>query len=156
MRKTLTMAVAAITMTSGVAGPALALPPGFEKALATKGEAYRVDVQSRGCYRGERPRECRERMRYERRYNQRYEWRDGRYYRERRDRRDNDAGVALAAGILGFALGAAVIGSQNDRTYYDSRRGDRSWIASCQRRYRSFDPSSGTYLGNDGYRRYCR
>src|SRR6516165_2873520 len=29
------------------------------------------------------------------------------------------------------------------------------WIASCARRYRSFDPASGTYLGYDGYRHYC-
>jgi len=30
------------------------------------------------------------------------------------------------------------------------------WIASCSRRYRSFDPESGTYLGYDGHRHYCR
>lgn len=155
MRKTLTMAVAAITLASGAMSPALALPQGFQAAITTPGEAYRVDVQNRGCYRGERPRECRERMRYERRYGRNYEYRNGRYYSNRRDN-DNDAGVALAAGILGFALGAAVIGSQNDRSYYDSRRTNRTWVQSCQRRYRSFDPNSGTYLGNDGYRRYCR
>jgi len=30
-----------------------------------------------------------------------------------------------------------------------------NWIASCARRFRSFDPASGTYLGYDGYRHYC-
>jgi hypothetical protein len=31
-----------------------------------------------------------------------------------------------------------------------------NWIASCARRFRSFDPVSGTYLGYDGYRHACR
>jgi hypothetical protein len=31
-----------------------------------------------------------------------------------------------------------------------------NWIASCARRFRSFDPASGTYLGYDGYRHTCR
>jgi len=29
------------------------------------------------------------------------------------------------------------------------------WIASCSRRYRSFNPASGTYLGYDGVRHAC-
>jgi hypothetical protein len=29
------------------------------------------------------------------------------------------------------------------------------WVAACARRYRSFDPESGTYLGYDGYRHAC-
>ncbi|SHL80943.1 BA14K-like protein [Bradyrhizobium lablabi] len=28
--------------------------------------------------------------------------------------------------------------------------------SSCARRYRSFDPASGTYLGHDGYRHPCQ
>ncbi|MDP1910396.1 MAG: BA14K family protein [Hyphomicrobium sp.] len=30
------------------------------------------------------------------------------------------------------------------------------WISYCFSRYRSFDPGSGTYLGRDGRRHYCR
>ena len=30
------------------------------------------------------------------------------------------------------------------------------WVARCQARYRSFDASTGTYLGYDGQRHYCR
>ena len=73
----------------------------------------------------------------------------------RRYRRSDD-GAAIAAGVLGFALGAAIAGSASDRDYYRSRRSDRAWLASCSSRYRSFDPASGTYLGFDGYRHYCR
>lgn len=28
-------------------------------------------------------------------------------------------------------------------------------VAYCMRRFRSYDPGSGTYLGNDGYRHAC-
>src|SRR5258705_11987239 len=31
-----------------------------------------------------------------------------------------------------------------------------NWIASFARRFRSFDPASGTYLGYDGHRHTCR
>lgn len=30
-----------------------------------------------------------------------------------------------------------------------------AWLASCTKRYRSFDPISGTYLGYDRRRHYC-
>ncbi len=71
-----------------------------------------------------------------------------------RVRRDNDS--AVAAGFLGFLLGAAIMGSNNDRDYANTRLNDQSWTSNCSRRYRSFDMRSGTYLGNDGYRHYCR
>jgi hypothetical protein len=28
-------------------------------------------------------------------------------------------------------------------------------VAYCMQRYRSYDPRSGTYMGNDGYRHPC-
>jgi hypothetical protein len=37
--------------------------------------------------------------------------------------------------------------------YYDAPPGDA--VAYCARRYRSYDPRSGTFLGNDGYRHPC-
>ena len=83
--------------------------------------------------------------------------RHGRGYYDRNygsTRRDDSS--ALAAGFLGFVLGAAIAGSANDRSYATTRLSDQSWTANCTRRYRSFDARSGTYLGFDGYRHYCR
>lgn len=70
------------------------------------------------------------------------------------ERRDDSS--AVASGFLGFVLGAAIAGSANDRNQATTRLNDRTWTASCAQRYRSFDAHSGTYLGNDGYRHYCR
>jgi hypothetical protein len=81
------------------------------------------------------------------------EWRRNSYNRYRRDRGDNTD--ALAAGIIGFALGAAILGSQNDASRAYGYRSDRQHIASCRARYRSYDAASNTFLGNDGYRHYC-
>jgi hypothetical protein len=72
-----------------------------------------------------------------------------------RDDDDNVAGLIMGA-ILGFALGAAVVDSQERQDYADSRLNDPGWIAYCARKYRSFDPYTGTYLGSDGLRHYCR
>lgn len=58
---------------------------------------------------------------------------------------DDDAGAALAAGaIVGLAAGAIAAGAANNNA-----------VAYCERRFRSYDPASGTYLGYDGYRHPC-
>lgn len=58
---------------------------------------------------------------------------------------DDDAGAALAAGtIFGLAAGAIAAGAANNNA-----------VAYCERRFRSYDPASGTYLGYDGYRHPC-
>lgn len=70
---------------------------------------------------------------------------------------DHDAAAGLIVGaILGFALGAAVVDSQQQQEYAEGRLNDPAWIAYCARRYRSFDPYTGTFLGIDGLRHYCR
>jgi hypothetical protein len=70
---------------------------------------------------------------------------------------DHDAAVGLIVGILlGFALGAAVVDSREQQDYATSRLNDPGWIAYCARKYVSFDPYTGTYLGRDGLRHYCR
>jgi hypothetical protein len=59
---------------------------------------------------------------------------------------NNDAGAAVAGGIIGLALGAMIAGSaaQNSNA-----------VQYCASRYRSYDPRSGTYLGYDGVRHPC-
>jgi hypothetical protein len=42
--------------------------------------------------------------------------------------------------------------SQEQQGYATSRLNDPGWITYCARRYRSFDPYTGTYLGDDGLR----
>lgn len=139
------------------ADAAQAYPAGIQPTLAQGHDARLQTVQyGDRCYGGERISDCRERLRWERRHGRHYEWRDGRYYDRRYRDRDDDAGAAIAGAILGFALGAAIQGSQSDYDHYYSNRDNRSWRARCAARYRSFDWRTGTYLSRDGYRRYCR
>ena len=58
-----------------------------------------------------------------------------------------DDGASVAAGILGGLLLGAIIANE-------AQRSNRS-VEYCVRRFRSYDPQSGTYLGNDGYRHRC-
>lgn len=113
------------------------------------GRPYAEGRYNSGCYPGERRDDCRQRLRYERQYNQRYVWRDGRYERQ------DAAGAAIAGGIIGFILGAAIAGSDSDRDYYNAHRNDRDWRSRCAAAHPGFDARSGTYLGPDGLRRYC-
>jgi hypothetical protein len=55
-------------------------------------------------------------------------------------------GGAVAAGILGGLFLGAIIANQAQRS---------NAVEYCMRRYRSYDPRSGTYLGYDGYRHPC-
>lgn len=74
------------------------------------------------------------------------------YYR--RDYR-SDVGGAVAAGIAGLAAGA-IIGSTLSGDNAPPVRGGSSWLAYCSEKYRSFDPSTGTYQGYDGKRYACQ
>ena len=71
-----------------------------------------------------------------------------------RRRSGNDNSTSIIAGIIGFALGAAIVGSQQDAQR--ARSADAQFDARCAKRYRSYDRSSRTYLGTDGARHYCR
>ncbi len=75
-------------------------------------------------------------------------------YQRRRGHRDSDDSTALIAGILGFALGAAIVGSADQAN--KAQGADSSWDAYCARKYRSYDRRSRTYLGYDGLRHYCQ
>jgi hypothetical protein len=64
-----------------------------------------------------------------------------------------DAGIAaIMATTGGFAAGAIIGGALAAQ----QAQGQQDWIAYCSAKYRSFDPASGTYLGYDGERHYCR
>jgi hypothetical protein len=76
-----------------------------------------------------------------------------RNYEQRRDRDHHDSS-ALVAGILGFALGAAIVGSAHEADR--ARTADASWDDRCAKKYRSYDRHSRTYLGADGLRHYCQ
>jgi len=141
MRKTLTAVVVAAL---GLSSTACANGPYY-------GERTHRDAQySRGCYAGERGDDCRERLRVEQQNRHRYVWRNDHY-----EEQDAATGAAIAGGIIGFALGAAIAGSNSDRDYYNSHRNDRDWQSRCRASYSNFDPRTGTYVGQDGYRRYC-
>jgi len=81
----------------------------------------------------------------------RYGYYDGRYYGHRHYRNNSDD--ALAAGVVGLALGAALASGSNNRSYYrggyyDSPRYYRG------PRYRSYD--YGYYEPRPYYRETCR
>lgn len=65
----------------------------------------------------------------------------------------NNNGAAVAAGVIGgLALGAAAAAAANSAS---AAPRSSDWVAYCSSKYRSFDPSTGTYMGYDGQRRPC-
>ena len=68
----------------------------------------------------------------------------GRPYRGRGGRGDDGAGIA--AGILGGLMLGAIIANQAQQ---------QRTVDYCIRRFRSYDPYSRTYVGNDGRRHSC-
>jgi len=88
--------------------------------------------------------------------------------------RHHGYGAAVGAGIAGLAAGALLGGAltapqpgyypppADDYYATDGYRPPEAYPAEspdaedyCFRTYRSYDPASGTYLGNDGYRHPC-
>ena len=129
------------------AGSVLA-QPGQSSGVGRKAPAQKSGGQyyynGRWVDSGEWQRHSSERDQWSRRYEQR------RGYQYRHD----DSSSAALAGIIGFALGAVIVGSrvQADR----ARKEDQAWDAKCSARYRSYDRGSRTYLGTDGLRHYCQ
>lgn len=74
-----------------------------------------------------------------RRSGERDRWVDN--YQSRRPRRDSDDSSALVAGIIGFALGAAIIGTLEEAER--AQGADKDWDRYCSRKYRSYVPVAG-------------
>lgn len=66
--------------------------------------------------------------------------------RYRGGRHHGGDGGAVAAGVIGGLLLGAIIASEAQRGHS---------VQYCVQRYRSYDPNSQTYLGNDGRRHRC-
>ena len=70
--------------------------------------------------------------------------------------------IGLGAGFVASSLAHnGYYGHGHGHGYYGYRRhagwvGSNAWINYCFSKYKSFDPYTGTYLGYDGYRHYCR
>jgi hypothetical protein len=81
-----------------------------------------------------------------------------RYY-YRRHHRHYDGGSALAAGAVGLAAGALIgsaIASQAQAAPPPPPGTvDPAVSAYCARKYRSYDPVTGTFLANNGMRYVC-
>jgi hypothetical protein len=76
-------------------------------------------------------------------------------------------GAFIPGAIAGAVIGGAIASQTYVPSYYgpaygydDSAaasppQGDDDAVAYCVQTYRSYDPGSGTYLGNDGFRHPC-
>jgi len=54
------------------------------------------------------------------------------------------------------AMASAPFAGSGSYAYMDGGANDGSSASSCARRYRSYDPASGTFLGYDGIRHPCQ
>lgn len=85
-------------------------------------------------------------------------------------------GAGIAVGVIGSVIGGAIANSERQheywehhehwrhRAYYDDDYYEEpsvryvppdDAIDYCMRRFKSYDPRSGTYVGYDGYRHAC-
>jgi hypothetical protein len=99
------------------------------------------------------------------------------YRRGGRGFRGGGLGPAVGLGIAGALIGGAIIGATQPYGAYGYYNGGYygypapgypapgyvvapaypagDAVGYCMQRFRSYDPSSGTYLGTDGYRHPC-
>ena len=82
------------------------------------------------------------------------------YYRDRYYyRRDN--GAAVAAGVAGLAAGALIAGAIANQAQAQPAAPpppgtvDPQMAAYCARKYRSYDPATGTFMASNGMRYVC-
>ena len=76
-------------------------------------------------------------------------------------RRGPAVGAGIAAGIIGGALAAGALAAPPPPVYYAPAPApvygieDVDAVAYCSRRFRSYNPETGTYIGAGGVVRYC-
>jgi hypothetical protein len=82
-----------------------------------------------------------------------------RYYHGPRYYRRGGNGGAVAAGVLGLAAGALVAGAIANQAQAapppPPGTVDPQLAAYCARKYRSYDPGTGTFLATNGMRYVC-
>lgn len=138
MRKFVMAAVGAAVLVSAV--PATATPL-QTRPLPQIDQAYPNESYAQYYRRGYRPY-------YRPYYGDRY------YYR-----RDN--GAAVAAGVAGLAAGALIAGAIANQAQAQPAAPpppgtvDPQLAAYCARKYRSYDPATGTFLATNGMRYVC-
>ena len=76
-------------------------------------------------------------------------------------RRGPAIGAGIAAGVIGGALAAGALAAPPPPVYYAPPPApvygieDVDAVAYCSRRFRSYNPETGTYIGSGGVVRYC-
>ena len=96
-----------------------------------------------------------------------YQGGGGRYYGGGYRHHHRGGGFWPGVAVGGIGIGSTY-GYYGSPSYYDDSYGyyddsavaaapptDDDAVAYCMQRYRSYDPASGTYLGNDGLRHPC-
>lgn len=68
---------------------------------------------------------------------------------------NREIGIGIAAGVGGFVLGG-LLAQQQPRPAYVEDDYNSTHVRRCYARYASYDAGSNTYIGYDGYPRYCR
>jgi Spy/CpxP family protein refolding chaperone len=103
---------------------------------------------------------------------------DHRKHRKHRRHKNNDnLGAAVAAGVIGLAAGAILLGATSQPTYagpppanyyppapYPGRINgpvgyqpwSPAWYQYCSSKYRSFNPSTGTFTTYSGVQKFCQ
>ncbi|WP_262270722.1 BA14K family protein [Microvirga yunnanensis] len=135
MRKPILALVGAAMLVSALPASASPVP---NRTLAQLDRAYPNESYAQYYRRGYRP----------------YYYRDRYYYR-----RDN--GAAVAAGVAGLAAGALIAGAIANQAQAQPAAPpppgtvDPQLAAYCARKYRSYDPGTGTFLATNGMRYVC-
>lgn len=141
LARTLTAALMAAAMALPAISPALAQSPSDNRILVAQSDDQRWADCSQFLDRRERER-CEK----------------DRWGRPAKKNNNDDIGAAIGAGIIGLTIGAIIAGSaekeRNRRDRYDAEY--ERWLDYCSRKYRSFDPETGTYRASNGRRYVCR
>jgi len=159
MSKSLTFGLTGLLIAASVAAPIV------PAAAAPQNRARQEAIVEKFCREHPRRPVCDDWRR------NRHNWDEARYRRWYSDHRNDLGQDAAIAGLFGFAAGAIVgtaagqagAAAPAGTVVYSGvpaaggfAAGTDGWLQYCSAKYRSFDPASGTFLGNDGQRHYCQ